>query len=135
MNNKEYVDKVNSGEFPDNVIVPLDTPFVDNRGVIQNLWLGNSGSITLISSKKGAVRAKHKHTNDFHAAYILSGKVKYTEGEPDGDQKEMFFKAGDMFFTRPDVYHVMEFLTDGDMLTINGIVKNHENYEKDIQRY
>ena len=135
MKNQEYVNKVNAGEYPEDVVVPLDQPFVDNRGTIQNLWLGNSGSITLIKSKKGASRAKHKHTNDFHAAYILSGEVKYIEGEPNEEQKEFFFKSGDMFFTRPEVYHVMEFLTDCDMITINGIVKNHENYENDIKRY
>ncbi len=135
MDNKTYVDKVNSGEYPKDIKIPLDKPFEDARGVIQNLWLGNSGSVTLIKSKKGAIRAKHKHTNDFHAAYILSGRVKYVEGEPGDKQNEFIFKTGDMFFTRPGVYHIMEFLEDGDMLTINGIVKNHENYEEDIQRY
>lgn len=135
MDNKTYVDKVNSGEYPNDIVIPLDKPFEDNRGIIQNLWLGNSGSVTLIKSKTGAIRAKHKHTNDFHAAYLLTGKVKYVEGEPGEKQEEFIFKAGDMFFTRPGVYHFMEFLEDSDMLTINGIVKNHENYEKDIQRY
>ena len=135
MKNQEYVDKVNAGEYPEDIIVPLDTPFVDDRGLIQNLWLGSSGSVTLIKSKRGAIRAKHKHTDDFHAAYILTGEIKYVEGEPGTEQKEFIFKAGDMFFTRPDIYHIMEFLTDGDMLTINGIVKNHENYENDIKRY
>lgn len=135
MKNQEYVEKVNTGKYPSDIVIPLDKPFVDDRGIIQNLWLGNSGSITLIKSNKGAIRAKHKHTDDFHAAYILNGEVKYVEGEPDGEQKEFFFKTGDMFFTRPGIYHFMEFLTDCEMLTINGIVKNHENYEKDIQRY
>lgn len=134
-NNTEYVEKINSGNYPDDIIVPLDKPFIDARGVIQNLWLGNSGSVTLIKSKRGAIRAKHKHTNDFHATYILNGEVKYIEGEPGNEQNETIFKAGDMFFTRPDVYHIMEFLTDCDMLTINGIVKNHENYESDVKRY
>lgn len=135
MNNKEYVDKVNSNEYPNDIKVPLDKPFVDDRGIIQNLWLGQSGSVTLIKSNKGAVRAKHKHTNDFHAAYILNGHVKYVEGEPGTKQVEFLFKTGDMFFTKPGVYHVMEFMEDTDMLTINGICKNHDNYEKDIKRY
>lgn len=135
MSNKAYVDQINNGKYPTDIVVPLDQPFEDNRGIIQNLWLGNSGSITLIKSKKGAVRAKHKHTEDFHAAYMLSGSVKYLEGEPGGPQNEYTFKTGDMFFTRPGIYHIMEFLEDCDMLTINGIVKNHENYEKDIKRY
>lgn len=134
MDNKTYVDLVNSGQYPDNIEVPLDKPFVDDRGVIQNLWLGQSGSITFIESKSGAVRAKHIHTNnDFHAVYIISGKVKYTEIENE-IQSDVIFSDGDMFFTRPEVYHEMLFITDTKMITVNGICKDHETYEKNVIR-
>jgi len=39
-----------------------------------------------------------------------------------------------MVFTKPGVYHVVEFLEDSIVITINNIVKNHENYEKDVVR-
>jgi len=133
MDNKEYVSAINNGNFSQTLSVPIDPPFVDNRGIISNLWLGQSGSITFIISNKGAVRAKHKHTNDWHATYIISGDIKYIEGELE-NKKEFFFKEGDMFFTKPDIYHEMHFLSDCKMITINNIVKNHENYEKDIVR-
>jgi tellurite resistance-related uncharacterized protein len=133
MNNKSYADAVNAGQYPDTITVPLDTPFVDARGVIQNVWLGSSGSVTFISSKKGAIRARHKHIDDWHSTFIISGKVKYIEIEED-IEIETIYSDQQSFFTRPDVYHIMEFLEDTIMITINGIVKNHENYEKSVVR-
>jgi hypothetical protein len=136
MDNKTYVDLVNSMQYPDSIRVPLDKPFVDNRGVIQNLWLGQSGSITLIESKGGAVRAQHKHIvdTDFHATFIVKGKIKYTEINEDNSTTETIFSNNDMFFTKPHIFHTMYFIEDTVMITINGILKNHENYEKSIVR-
>lgn len=135
MNNKEYGDKVLQEEYPEDVQVPLDTPFTDDRGVIQNLWLAQAGSVTLIKTKKGSFRAKHRHTFDWHGCYIVEGKIRYTEGEP-GEPYEVdqVFSTNEMFFSRPKVFHTMEFLEDTIMITVNNIVKNHENYEKDIVR-
>ena len=136
MDNKKYVDMVNSKNYPTKIEVPLDPPFKDKRGIIQNLWLGESKSVTYIESKTGAVRAKHKHTEDYHATYILEGSVKYSELED--DEKTVIlsnvYRAGDMFFTKPGVFHIMEFLKDTKMITINNLVKNHDTYEKDIIR-
>jgi uncharacterized RmlC-like cupin family protein len=134
MDNKEYADLVNSGNYPDNIKVPLDKPFVDDRGVIQNIWLATSGSITFISSKKGAKRAAHIHTGgDWHSTFMISGEVLYVEGEG-AEQTKTKFGEGDMFYTRPEVYHEMIFLEDSKMITVNGIVKNHENYENSVRR-
>jgi quercetin dioxygenase-like cupin family protein len=136
MDNKKYVDLVNSQQYPKEIQVPLDPPFKDQRGIIQNLWLGDSKSVTYIESKVGAVRAKHKHTVDYHATYVLEGSIKYSELED--DEKTLIsstvYRTGEMFFTKPGVFHIMEFLKDTKMITVNGIVKNHENYEADIVR-
>jgi len=134
MDNKKYVDLVNDGQFPENIKVPIDLPYKDERGIIKNLWLGHSGSVTLIESVKGSVRAKHRHLNgDWHATYIINGKVEYVEGEGDRQTKTIF-NTGDLFFTKPEVYHEMHFIQDTKMITMNGIVKNHTNYEKSIKR-
>lgn len=127
MDNKTYVDLVNTSDYPKEEQVPLDPPFKDGRGIIQNLWLGESKSVTFISSKAGAVRARHKHTNDYHATYMISGCVKYVELQDDEKtvMSENVYKEGEMFFTKPGVFHIMEFLKDSQMVTINGMVKNH----------
>lgn len=135
LNNKEYGDLVNEGKYPEDIAVPLDKPFIDERGVIQNLWLSNSGSVTIITSKKGSSRASHYHTGDFHSSYIVSGDIKYTEADIDGiNRKEYIFKQGDMFFSPPEKWHKMEFLSDTIFITINGISKSHANYENSVVR-
>ncbi len=137
MNNKEYVDKVNQEQYPEKIEVPLDFPFCDLRGVIQNIWLGTSGSITYIESNEGAVRANHKHSSDFHATFIISGKIQYLEFSDEGKTVilDKIFSEKEMFFTRPGVYHRMVFLENTRMITVNNLVKSHDNYEKDIKRF
>jgi quercetin dioxygenase-like cupin family protein len=133
MNNEKYVKLVNEGKFPDNIKVPLDTPFQDTRGIIQNLWLGGCGSITYITTVKGSERANHTHIDDWHTIFVIEGSLLYIEGE--GDKRtETEFGAGALFFTKPEIYHKLIFTSDTKMITINGIVKNHENYEASIIR-
>jgi quercetin dioxygenase-like cupin family protein len=136
MNNQEYGEAVNAKNYPQDIVVPMDAPFVDDRGVIQNIWLANSESITLITSKKGATRASHKHLSSNHSTYIISGSVRYQELEDDQEtiMLEKVFGANDQFFTRPQVFHIMTFLEDTVMITMNGHIKNHQNYEDDLIR-
>lgn len=44
MDNKKYTQSVEQKQYPENPIVPLDNPFINKNGVIQNLFL-NSVSI------------------------------------------------------------------------------------------
>lgn len=135
MSNKVFADAVNSGNYPSEIQIPIDPPFVDERGTITNMWLGNSGSTTLITSKKGTNRANHHHLNDWHSSYIVSGLIKYIESDIDGSNKQEFiFKAGESFFSPPMKWHRMEFLEDTVFVTMNGISKNHENYENTVVR-
>jgi quercetin dioxygenase-like cupin family protein len=129
MNNKEYVELVLQQKYPNDIVVPIDNPFIDERGMISNLWLGQSGSITLITSKKDSRRADHKHSKDWHTTYVISGSLKYIE-----EDNERTFNSGSLFFTKPGVFHTMIFLEDTIMITINNLVKNHENYENDVVR-
>jgi dTDP-4-dehydrorhamnose 3,5-epimerase-like enzyme len=49
---------------PDQVIVPLESSFTDDRGVIQNLLERDTSSTVIIASKRGAVRANHYHKTE-----------------------------------------------------------------------
>ena len=135
MNNKDYVTLVNAGNFPEDIKVPIDPPFSDERGDITNLWLGNSGSVTLITSKAGSKRANHHHVNDWHSSYVVSGSIIYTEADVDkSNMKEYTFKAGDQFFSPPNKWHSMYFPEDTVFVTMNGIVKDHVGYEASVVR-
>ena len=46
------------------VIIPLPEPHPDERGVLQQLIDFPIGSVHVVTSKKGSVRANHYHKNN-----------------------------------------------------------------------
>lgn len=122
--------------WPKDVIVPLEKPFVDERGSIQPLVDVPMESCVLISSKKGTVRANHVHTTDWHYCYVLDGEIDYyhrPHGSKDAPEKITIAK-GQMFFTPPEVDHAMVFTKDTTFLTWGRNSRAQEVYEADIRR-
>src|SRR5881396_2792541 len=74
---REYTALVKEGKFPEQVTVPLDDRFHDDRGLINNLILDGVTSVARINSKAGTVRANHYHKTDWHYTFIESGHVDY----------------------------------------------------------
>lgn len=135
MNNKEYTDLVEKEEFPENPLVPLDKPFINDAGVIQNLLNCKIGAVAIIDSKCNSVRSNHWHKSSWHYLYIVSGRVRYYERNLDGtDVIIKDYKEGDMFFTPPNKVHKTQFLTDCIMISLGKESKDHETHEKDIIR-
>ncbi len=118
------------------VIVPLEKPFVDARGAIQNLIEADMRMAVFISSRKGAVRANHYHKTDWHYCYVLSGAIEYfhrpvgSEAPPD----RLLIRAGQLFFTPPMVEHAMRFPEDTQFLALSRNPRGHEAYEADVVR-
>jgi dTDP-4-dehydrorhamnose 3,5-epimerase-like enzyme len=138
-----YVNRVLAGDFPDDPIVPLDKPFVDARGVIQNLVLGSFTSSAIITSKTRSVRANHWHRTDWHFAYVVSGEVWYFEQPITADDqvadrsvpmKKWVVGPGQMFFTAPRTAHAMAFAADTSFLTFSKNVREHDTHEEDLVR-
>ena len=122
--------------YPKTVIVPLEAPFVDDRGGIQPLVDVPMESCVLISSKKGTVRANHYHKTDWHYCYVTEGEIEYHE-RPVGSEEEptiTIIKKGQMFFTGPMLEHAMVFLADTTFLTFGRNSREQEVYEADIER-
>src|SRR3990170_2845635 len=124
------------GSWPKDVIVPVEKPFVDARGVIQNLVEADMRMAVVITSKKGAVRANHYHKTDWHYCYVLSGSIEYFH-RPVGSQaapERMLIRTGQLFFTPPMVEHAMRFPEDTVFLTLSRNDRHHEAYEADLVR-
>ncbi|CAA6604981.1 conserved hypothetical protein [Rhodospirillaceae bacterium LM-1] len=122
--------------WPKDVIVPLEKPFVDDRGAIQPLVDVPMESCVLIQSKKGTVRANHVHTTDWHYCYVLDGEIDYyhrPHGSSETPEKITIVK-GQMFFTPPEVDHAMVFTKDTSFLTWGRNSRAQEVYEADIRR-
>ena len=121
---------------PGSIIVGLEKPFEDTRGIIQNLVHHALGSAVIISSKAGSVRAEHWHKEDFHYCYLISGEILYLE-RPLGSRDEpskTIIKEGNLFFTGPNLEHSMYFVKDSLFLTLGRLSRTHDSYEKDLVR-
>lgn len=121
---------------PTTTIIPLEAPFTDARGVIQNLVHRPLGSAVLISCEAGSVRAEHWHKEDFHYCYLFSGALIYLE-RPLGSQElptVTEIVPGQLFFTPPGVEHSMYFPEPSSFLTLGKLSRTHEAYEADLVR-
>lgn len=138
MKNKEYIEAVIAGNYPEQNYVPLDMPYVNDTGIIQNLLLDcNISSVAIITSKAGSVRSNHYHKTDWHYLYIVSGSVKYYERDVDQDGSKIepkLFRAGDMFFSPPMKVHKVEFLEDTVMMSFAKNIRDHKHHEADVVR-
>lgn len=124
-----------SENWPENVIVPLSKPFIDDRGEIQPLVDVDIKSCVLISSKKGTVRANHYHKTDFHYCYVLEGSIEYYHRPVGSEEAHMeVIKKGQMFFTPPLVEHAMVFPEDSVFLAFGRNSRQQESYEGDLVR-
>lgn len=136
LSNREFSKLVDGAQYPEQVVVPLDPPFVNVNGAIQNLLLERFTSAALIRSVAGAVRANHYHKTDWHYSYVLSGEIWYfwraagSRERPHG----LTVAAGEMFFTPPMVEHAMVFPVDGEFLTLARNIRDTEHHEEDVVR-
>ena len=132
----EYEDAVRAGVWPASRRVPLDEPFVNANGEIQNLLLGSCQSVATIRSVKGSVRANHLHVTDHHYAYVVSGRVLYFERPAGhaGIPMPAEFGPGEMFFTPPGVEHAMLFPVDTVIVTMARNVRDRAHHEDDVRR-
>ncbi|HEY8096353.1 MAG TPA: hypothetical protein VIE65_09735 [Methylobacter sp.] len=132
----EYVHSVMDGEWPIDPTVPLDAPFTNQNGRIQNLILQSVTSVAHIASVAGAVRANHYHKTDWHFTYVVRGCVAYLERDIGSKliPEPRIYKAGMMFFTPPLREHCMVFIEDTDIITLAKNVRSHESHESDVVR-
>ena len=136
LSNREFSGLVDRGTYPEQVAVPLDQPFVNANGVIQNLLLERFTSAAIISSVPGAIRANHYHKTDWHYSYVVKGSVWYYWRPVGSTEKprHQVFGQGTMFFTPPLVEHAMFFPEDSAFLTFAKNIRDHDHHESDVVR-
>lgn len=104
--------------------------FEDERGIIEDLKVGEGWSVTYISFKKGAIRGNHYHKKTRQVDYILSGKVVCA----DGNGNDRVLKTGDYDVHMPGTAHAYQALEDTEMVSMCQGVRIGENYEEDTFR-
>ncbi|MFA7249542.1 MAG: cupin domain-containing protein [Dehalococcoidia bacterium] len=117
-------------------IVPLDAPFVDDRGAIRPLVEADIRSVLIIESKAGAVRADHYHHSDWHYLYVISGQMIYWY-RPHGDTsppRRIMVEAGQLIFTPAMMEHRTDFPVDTVCVTLSRNQRDQAAYEADVVR-
>lgn len=137
MKNKEYTNAVEKKQYPNEPLVPLDSPFIDERGRIQNLLNASINGAAIITSKAGTIRSNHWHREDFHYLYVMSGSMEYYErdvGVSSDSQLPIIVEAGQMVFTPPNKVHKTVFLQDTVLLSFSKRNRDHKSHEEDLVR-
>ncbi len=109
--------------------------FRDHRGEIRDLLTHIPvDSITLISSRRGAVRGNHYHKKTMQYVYVLSGRMRYYSQVPGERTKSRVLRAGDLVLSRPMERHAFSALEDSLFLSISYGPRRGMDYEKDTFR-
>ena len=122
--------------WPDGCRIELEDPHVDDRGYIQSLVNFPMKNLSLIFSKKGALRSNHVHKEDWHYMYVLSGSFDYyyrKHGSTEKPEKTTFFPK-EMVFTPPMEDHTCIFLEDTHLIVVSRNPRDQETYESDVVR-
>lgn len=115
-------------------IARLKPAFKDSRGSILDILDDvDLNSATLITNKKGAVRANHFHKKTVQYTFVLSGRVRYV-GKGLGGRRTVVLKAGDLAVSPPNEAHATEALSDATFLALSHGPRHGRNYEADTFR-
>ena len=118
------------------VVVRPSPSFVDARGSITNIAIGEFQTCSLIRSLAGTYRSKHFHSTDAHVLYVLEGEMWYVERELDGDYPAEWTKVqqGEAVFTGPLVVHQTWFKVNTTLISMSKKPRDHQSHEADVVR-
>ena len=123
-------------KLPQDVLVSLDPPFVDDRGFIQPLVDIPMKSAVIIKSNNGTVRANHYHQTDWHYCTVITGEIKYywRDHGDTSSPESIIVRSGQTFFTPPMVEHALYFPINTEFIALAKLTRKSKNYEKDTVR-
>ena len=108
--------------------------YEDKRGSITDILDGVPlNAVTIITNKKGAIRANHYHKKTIQYTFVLTGRVKYVS-QGKGGRTTVILKPGDLAVSPPNERHATEALTDATFLALAHGLRHGRDYEKDTFR-
>ncbi len=109
--------------------------FEDERGkIIDILEKEVIEYVTLISSKKGAIRGNHYHKESVQYIFVLRGSLKLLTQTAEGKIKTVIIKASDLVFTPPMEKHALVSLEDSEFFVFTRGPRGGKSYETDTYR-
>jgi quercetin dioxygenase-like cupin family protein len=109
--------------------------FIDHRGEITDIIDGvDVNSITLMTSKKGAVRGNHYHKQTIQYLYLIKGKLEYYTQQGDNEIEKTVLLKGDFVETPKNVKHAFRALEDSTFIACCSGLRAGKQYEEDTFR-
>lgn len=116
-------------------IVKPKPAFKDSRGAIIDILDGVPVEcVTLLTSKKGAVRGNHYHKKTTQYAFVLEGKLRLYIQHPGQPVRTRVISAGDLVVTPPKERHAFVALEDSVLLACAHGPRVGRSYEADTYR-
>lgn len=113
----------------------LEVNFQDDRGIIKDILVKQEiDSVTVITSKAGAVRANHYHKDTIQWTYVMEGKVQYLYRAEGQKTKEVILNKGEMVKSDVMEAHSLKALEDSSLLILTRGPRGGEDYESDTFR-
>ena len=109
--------------------------FTDERGSITDIIENQPvDSITMLTTKKGAIRGNHYHTETTQYLYILEGSCNYHSQNGDAPPTVEVASRGDLIVSPPLERHAFEALEDSIFIAFCHGPRGGKQYETDTQR-
>ena len=110
--------------------------FNDKRGEIADIiYKEPYDAVTVITSKKGAVRGNHYHKETIQSVYLHSGKLEsLTRKIGDKKIKHTIVKPGELLTTEENEEHALIALKDSVFYVFTRGPRSGIDYEKDTYR-
>jgi quercetin dioxygenase-like cupin family protein len=102
--------------------------FEDERGVIQDL-IGRVDSVTLITTKKGAIRGNHLHHETEQWTFVTIGRLLVAHGD-----KRSEITPGYRVYHPAGEPHAWKALEDSACLVLTRGPRSGQDYESDTYR-
>ena len=113
----------------------IPVAFKDARGeIIDVLKKGNVEYVTVIHSRKGAVRGNHYHKDTVQHLYVLTGRLRAVAQMPGEPASEAVLEPGDLIVNVPLERHAFKAIEDTTFLVLTRGPRGGEDFEKDTFR-
>ena len=113
----------------------------DKRGNISDIFYKNNiEHVSIINSKKGALRGDHYHKETTQAMYMTKGNLRYyyqkinLAGKRIGKVSSIVIKESEVVTTPPYEIHSLEILEDNQFIVFSWGKRGGKDYESDTFR-
>ncbi len=116
-------------------VIKITPDAEDERGTIADILRQEViDSVTLITSRKGALRGNHYHKETIQYVYVMKGRLKALSQMPGEPARSAVLGKGDLIVNVAHERHAFLALEDSEFLVLTKGPRGGENYEDDTYR-